>query len=249
MAELSRVNSFSNPTSTPTTTKPSDVRTFDEPAEASFKDLPLWCTAMRKRHASAVARHRYPNVPGQTIEALGREPIEVELEVAFFGDDWRDRLEDLVYLKDSEQTSGRLVLPDGRGEFDAFLVEMSEDVDLTFSGATVSLRFEEDAHVDSYIVASVDDLAAAESDIPDSAPEVATGFSEYEALCSSTGTVPTLETYASLNSLESLIVAAQGECDTTTTAGIANFLALGRVQYRARRAFPDQDFLIDSLTG
>jgi hypothetical protein len=250
MVALSNNNPFQSPTSTAQSAPP-DVHTFDEPAEATWKDLPLWCTSLRIRRSSAVARHRYPNVPGQTIEPMGREPIEVQLETSWFGEDWRDRLENLAYTKDIDQTSGRLVLPDGRGVFDAYCVEMSEDQDLGFSGAVVTLSFEEDAHVDAYIVASMDALSAADADIPTSGPGLACrdSFDEYQALCTSTSTSPVREAFAALNTLEANIATAQAACDVMTTDGIADFLALGRVQYRARAAFPDQDFLVAALTA
>lgn len=250
MVALSQNNPFQSPTATPSAA-PSDVFTFDEPAEAKWKDLSLWCTGFQLRRASAVARHRYPNVPGQTIEPMGREPITVELSTAWFGSDWRDRLENLAYTKDIDQTSGRLVLPDGRGEFDAFCIEMAEDVDLGFNGATVTLSFEEDAHVDAYIVASMDNLSAADADIPTSGPGLACrdSFDEYQALCTATSASPVREAFAALNTLEANIETARAECDTLTTTGIADSLALGRVQYRARAAFPDQDFLVTALTA
>jgi prophage DNA circulation protein len=246
MASLSQRSPFQAPTSTPQS-DPSDVLTFDNAAEGTYKDLPLWCVSMQKRHASAVARHRYPNVPGQTIEPMGREPIEVTLETAWFGEDWRDRLENLIYTKDVDQTSGRLVLPDGRGEFDAFLISLDEQVDLTMSGAVVSLTFEEDCHTDAYIVAAVDDLAAADADIPAAQLACRDSFDEYEGLTTATSQPATREVYSALVGLETAIAAAQAGCDLLTVSGVQDHMALTRVQWRARRAFPDQTFLRAAL--
>lgn len=227
---------------------PSDVVTFDNDAEGSFKGIALWCTTMRKTHSSAVARHRYPNVPGQTIEPMGREPIMVEIDTAWFGSDWQDRLETLVFTKDAEQTSGRLVLPGGRGEFDAFLIDLDESLDLVMLGASVTLRFEEDAHVTSYMVFAPSELSAAEQAIPASQLACVNSFDEYDALVNATSPVPAREVFAALAALETACTTAQAGLDVTTQAGVSDHLALTRVRYHARMAFPDPDFLQAALT-
>ena len=246
MVALSGNNPFLAPTQTPQASPP-DVIEFDGGAEASFKGIPLWCTSMRKVHASAVARHRYPNVPGQTIEPMGREPIMVELETVWFGEDWQDRLETLIFNKDAEQTSGRLVLPGARGEFDAFLVTLSDDTDLMMQGASVSLSFEEDAHVDVYCVASASELDAAERGIPATQTAVSSDFDTYSGLVTATSTPPTREAWAALSALEVSIVTAQAALDTMTQTGVADYLALTRVRFHARRAFPDPGFMLTAL--
>lgn len=246
MATLSTNNPFIAPTET-SRTKPVDVIEFDGEGEAEWKGLKLWCTSFTKRHASAVARHRYPNVPGQTIEPMGREPIEVTLETAWFGEDWRARLENLIYTKDCEQTSGFLKLPDNRGEFDAFCIDLSEDVDLALQGATVTLTFEEDCHTDAYIVAAVEDIAAADGDIPAAQLAVRNSFDEYEGLVNATSAAPVREVWSALMALESAIDTAQASVDAADSDSVAVFLALTRVRYRARRAFPDQSFLLAAL--
>ena len=55
-------------------------------------------------------------------------------------------------------------------------------------------------------------------------------------------------TWAALVALETACTTAQAALDVTTTDGVSDYMALTRVRYHARQAFPDPDFLQAALS-
>lgn len=223
---------------------PSGVYAFDATEESKWGDHDIWTVSYDLQHANAIARHRYPGTPGQAIEALGREPYSVTVESAWFGDDWRARLDNLLFDVDATQESARLRLPDGL-EFDAFCTGAGERRDCAQDGIYVTLTFEEDAHVDAWVTTSTDDLVRAAELVPsEDAATVGLYVDEYALMVADPVRNTTRAMLDVLRRIEAARYVAQAACDTTTTAGIERFDALLLVGWYARRSFPEPSMLL-----
>lgn len=245
MATLSRGNPFGEAPNAPTGLSSATIYRFNGPnREASWKSIELFWQTYTVDHASAVARHRYPNVAGQTIEPLGREPLAVEMETVWFGADWRRRLDNFLWALDREQSSGALILPDGRA-FNAFCTAGRETYE-GLDGCTMPLSFEEDTHLEAQVMFGDDPSAMIFDDLtPYPATQAAAKpyVDAYLAAIADPSRTASREMLDAFRRLDAVLFAAQEAAGGITQAAAGENDALALARWHTMRAFPLPDLL------
>ncbi len=211
---------------------------------AKFKGIELWWRSYEVDHASAFAGHKYPGIPGQVIEPLGREPYTISMDTAWLGPEWRRRLDNFLAIVDGDQTSGELILPDGRAvnAFCSAAKEQHDDCD----GCTLPLTFEEDQQVDAIVMPEENAVTAVSADLSDYQTESAAVkpyIDEYLALLTSPQRIASRELLEAYRRLDALLYAAQEACDLATQGGVGFNEALAMSRWHAQIAFPLPDLL------
>ena len=205
--------------------------------------MELWCTRMEVRRGRRFESVTYPYVPGQSKDDLGRMAWEIRLTTRWFGEGWKQRLENFLARADIDGSAGELALPDHGARLQAVCEGTEEDRDLLVDGDTVVITFHEDSHERHQYIWDWSSSPATEADelVPSDATDVKSAMDDYTAAIRDPGTTTEERRQALVSVLDEIADARVTDPDTVDAVVRDDQLVLARA--RAIQGFPDQDEL------